>query len=300
MRREGLKGAVMQAGSERTAGVSSPGCVVAVAQAAAVVGDVEANLATLERLVARAVRHGADVVVTPELFVTGYDPVGARGHDGERLRERIAEAAVRHRIAVVASTIETEPESDRRERATGGSCHRIVASFIDADGEERARSRKAHLYGADEQDFLCPGEYGQVFEWGGLHCALGTCYDVEFPEFVRHGARAGAELFLVPTAVPTHRFQDPERDAAWSYDAVQTSLLQVPARALENGVAIAYANHAGEGFTAHSCIATPYGRHAVLLDSGEGVAAARVTAEAVSTARRVNTYLEDLGRGSCA
>lgn len=84
---------------------------------------------------------------------------------------------------------------------------------------------------------------------------------------------------------------------AWRYSASLTSTLQVPARALESGVAIAYANHCGPGFTGRSCIATPFGRHAVLLGDSEDVAVARIPLDAVRRARAVNTYGPDLARG---
>ncbi|MCO1339369.1 hypothetical protein BJH93_10775 [Kocuria polaris] len=262
---------------------------VAVAQAEAVVGDIEANLSTLAALIGRAADEGADVVVTPELFATGYDPAGAWRHDGAALRAALAELARAHGIAVVGSTIETRNDD-------GAPRHYIAASFFAASGRELARSLKAHLFGPTERAHLGAVGYGSVFEFNGMRCAMGTCYDVEFPEFVRHGARAGAQLFLVPTAVPAIHQQEPGRSAAWSYDATQTSLLQVPARALENGVAIAYANHAAAGFTAHSCIATPYGRNAALIEAGEGVAVVRVDAASIDAARRLNTYLADLDR----
>ncbi|RZU62280.1 nitrilase-related carbon-nitrogen hydrolase [Zhihengliuella halotolerans] len=262
---------------------------VAVAQAEAVVGDIEANLSTLAALIERAAGQGADVVVTPELFATGYDPAGAWRHDGAAIRDAIAGLARACGIAVIGSTIETRHDD-------GGPRHYIAASFFSASGRELARSLKAHLFGAAERAHLGTLGYGSVFEFNGLRCAMGTCYDVEFPEFVRHGARAGAQLFLVPTAVPALHHQEPGRGPAWSYDATQTSLLQVPARALENGVAIAYANHAAAGFTAHSCIATPYGRNAALIEAGEGVAVVRVDAASIDAARRLNTYLVDVDR----
>ncbi len=60
-------------------------------------------------------------------------------------------------------------------------------------------------------------------------------------------------------------------------------------------VYVAYANHSGDGFTGHSCLATPFGRNAVLLDREEGVAVVELVREAIPAARRLNTYLSDLG-----
>ncbi|MGQ3199120.1 nitrilase-related carbon-nitrogen hydrolase [Microbacterium aurantiacum] len=110
-------------------------------------------------------------------------------------------------------------------------------------------------------------------------------------------ALAGADILLIPTAVPVAEEGIVGLGEAWRYSASLTSTLQVPARALESGVAIAYANHCGPGFTGRSCIATPFGRHAVLLGDSEDVAVARIPLDAVRHARAVNTYGPDLARG---
>lgn len=254
--------------------------IVAILQAEAVAGDVERNLATLATLAARAADAGADLVVTPELFATGYAPLLAAGIDGAPIRAELAALAARLGLAIVASA-----------PADGG----ITASFFDADGNELARVAKRHLYGAEERAAFAPAAaYGAPFAWRGITWGMGICYDVEFPEFTRDQALRGAEALLIPTAVPAFAVDAGDLDGAGGYDATLTSTLQVPARALENGLWIAYANHIGAGFTGHSCIASPFGHLSALLPSGEGVALQRAHREAVARARTANTYLTDL------
>ena len=62
----------------------------------------------------------------------------------------------------------------------------------------------------------------------------------------------------------------------------------------ENGVVVAYANHCGPGFTGLSCIATPFGRNAVLLGDEPGVGVLEVPPGALERARGLNTYLRDV------
>ncbi len=259
-----------------------------IVQADAVIGDVEGNLGRLETLVVQAAEAGADLVVTPELFATGYDPAGAAAHDAEAIRGRLSAIARAAGVALVASTVDH-------------SGPHICASFFIPSGEEIARVAKHHLFDVEKHHFVPGPQYGELVSWQGLAFGLGICFDVEFPEFGRALARAGAQVLLVPTAVPVLDFHlEPQAEAggprgAWSYSATQTSTLQVPARALENGVVIAYANHCGPGFTGHSCIATPFGHNAALIDDGRGVAVVEVSAAAIAQARKVNPYLLELG-----
>ncbi|MDZ8170751.1 nitrilase-related carbon-nitrogen hydrolase [Microbacterium xanthum] len=269
---------------------------IAVVQGAAVIDDVDQNLSTLATLVGEAAERGADVVVTPELFATGYAPERAWRHDGAAIRSALAGIARAASVSVVASSVDTAPSgTGDGAGASGGGAHRIAASVFTATGAEALRIHKRHLFGEVEKQWITPGDdYAQPFDWRNTRWGVGVCYDVEFPEFARAQARAGADVLLVPTAVPVVEEGVEGLGEAWHYSSSLISRLQVPARALENGVVIAYANHCGPGFTGGSCIATPFGRHAAHLGTEQGVAVVEVPLAAIRAARRVNTYLPDL------
>lgn len=258
---------------------------VGIVQAAAVIGDIDGNLRTLRQGVNAAAELGAQVVVTPELFATGYDPRAAWTHDGNAIRDEISVAARDAGVAVVASTVE------ERSDAAGQRRH-IAASFFDEAGDEIARIRKRHLFDIERNYFTPADGYSEVFEWRGMRFGMGICYDVEFPEFVRTLAVNGAQILLVPTAVP----KSPDGGGALAFSASQSSTLLVPARALENGVAIAYANHCADAFTAHSCIVNANGRFVDLIEDGAGIAVAEISATSIAEARALNPYLTDLER----
>lgn len=252
---------------------------VAVLQASSH-GMVAENLRAIRRAAIEARTEGADLLVTPELFSTGYHPAVVHTRDGAADRDQIASIAADTGIAIVASTV--EHDHDR---------HYISASFLDDLGRERSRYRKINLFGPDEANGFEPGRTApSVFDFHGVAVSLGICFDVEFPEFVRAAAIAGAELLCVPTAVPL-------RSADHPFDTRLVPTMVVPTRALESQVYIAYANHAGERFAGRSSISDPYGRLVAGVKGQEAsLFVGEVAGSIVAQARRDTDYLRRVAK----
>lgn len=259
--------------TERQAGLR-----VAVLQATGLVNSAAENLRRVAARAQEARQRGAKLLVTPELFTSGYAPTLVHGTDGAAQREQLAAIAVEHGIALVASTVEHE---DGR--------HYISASLFGTDGTELTRYRKQNLFGTDESRVFVPGtEPPAVVDFEGVKIALGICFDVEFPEFVRSTALAGAELLCVPTAVPLRTADDASEQP---FDTRLIPSMVVPTRALESQLYIAYANHAGPNFAGLSTIADPYGRQlSVEADDGELILA-DIDLQTLAQARRDTDYL---------
>ena len=100
-------------------------------------GDVEANLAVVAEAAREARSRGADVLVTPEMFVTGYN-IGDRVAELARrpLVEEVARVAAEAGVAVVAGLPELLPDGQVAN----------TALFVDETGTELARYRKTHLF----------------------------------------------------------------------------------------------------------------------------------------------------------
>jgi 5-aminopentanamidase len=189
--------------------------------------DVEGNLRRLDDACAAAAAQRAQVLVTPEMFTSGYAITRA---GAERLAEdrggptegAVAQLARRHGLAIVYG---------HPERAPGGRAYN-AATMIGPDGVVRGRHRKVHLYGdVDRGQFVANGERPAAFDFDGAQVGLLICYDVEFPESVRSLAVGGARTVLVPTANMT------------GCEEVQELLVR--ARACENNVGLVYANYCG-------------------------------------------------------
>ena len=166
---------------------------MAVLQSAARINAVTENLERIAMFAQKAASRGADLLMTPELFTTGYAPGLVKHSDGEMIRAELARIARQQGIALVGSSVE----------AAGSDLH-ICASLFDDQGNELTRYRKAHLFGPDEKATFAPGNtLPELVPYRGLTLALGLCYDIEFPEYARSAAVRGADVLCIPTAVPT-------------------------------------------------------------------------------------------------
>ena len=189
-------------------------------------GSVSANLARIGEAARAAAAFGAKLLVTPEMGLTGYAiwdtiPHLAEGRDGPMVQS-IAEFARTHNIAIAAGF----PERD-------GETIYNAALFVQPDGT-RTFYRKCHLFGPLERGaFTQSAALSPVIEYAGIKLALLICYDVEFPEMTRSLALAGAQLLLVPTALPRGK------------PAAHVAGKMLPTRAFENHVFIIYADLCG-------------------------------------------------------
>lgn len=214
--------------------------------------DVAGNLRRLDATCATAAARRAEVLVTPEMFTSGYAitraEVARLAQDaGGPAEAAVAEIARRHGIAIVYG---------HPERAPGGGAYN-AATMIGPDGVVRGRHRKVHLYGdVDRGQFTASPARPAAFDFGASRAGLLICYDVEFPEAVRCLAVDGARIVLVPTANMA------------GCEEVQEIL--VPARACENNCGVVYANYCGADdvfrYNGRSMICGPRGE--VLAQAG--------------------------------
>lgn len=247
-------------------------------------GAVEQALERSDRLAGQAAAVGADLLVLPEMHLSGY-AIGRAAVEalaevpGGPASTRIAEIARTHGIAICHGFPERDGENVYNS-----------AAFIDEHGTELLRWRKLHLFGdVDAQQFdradLGPtGSHSRhLADWRGWGIGLAICYDVEFPETARRLALAGADLLVVPTANMV------------GFEAV--SRLLVPARALENQLYVAYANYTGADvefqYNGLSLIAGPDGAPVVAAGDQEELLVGRISASVLAQSRRRNPYLRD-------
>ena len=163
--------------------------------------DIEANLASADRLVRAAAADGAELAVLPERlnirgaaadYLTQAEPLDGRTVTWAR------ELARELSIDLVAGSIAERREG--RERVSNTSVH------VGPDGEVRALYRKIHMFDIEvegtvyrESEHSEPsGEIVLSETANGAGLGLTICYDLRFPELYRILALRGARIVTVP------------------------------------------------------------------------------------------------------
>ncbi|HHA2820144.1 NAD+ synthase [Stenotrophomonas maltophilia] len=203
---------------------------IAMAQFDFPVGDVAGNTERIIEMIGQARdEYGAELVMFPELAVSGYPPEDLLLRPGflyecEQAMTRIA-AACRGITAVVGWP-----------QAAGAVVYNAASVLRDGLVEQTYRKRELPNYAVfDERRYfdVDPDGGSCVFEVNGVPVGLLICEDLWFAEPLADTVRAGAQLVVVPNASPYERGKHAQRDAV------------LAARTRESGAAIAYLNVVG-------------------------------------------------------
>jgi predicted amidohydrolase len=257
----------------------TPPSVIAVAQFAPG-DDPVRNLASIRELAVAAVARGATLVVFPEYssyFAPRLGPdfvEAAQSIDGPFMTG-VGALATELGVHMVVGLVERIDDPDRFSNT-----HVAVspAGVI-------ARYRKLHLYdafGDTESAWVKAGEIEppQTFAFEGFTVGLQTCYDLRFPEVTRRLVDAGATLVLVPA----EWVRGPLKEHHWR--------TLVTARALENTIYLAAADHAPPIGVGNSMIVDPMGVEIATIGETTDVAVATITPARVAEVRTLNPALE--------
>jgi NAD+ synthase (glutamine-hydrolysing) len=180
---------------------------IALAQINLLVGDVRGNLARVIEAGRRARDVlKADLVLFPELTLSGYPPEDLLFHRG--LRRQIKQALEELKLAVPEiGLVVGFPEYQGNEIYNAAQLLR--------GGRVLAHHRKACLPNYqvfDEKRYFTPGTEATVVDFDGYRLALLICEDVWEPEPAMEAKRLGAEALLIINASPYEMHKQRERE----------------------------------------------------------------------------------------
>ena len=250
------------------------------------------NLATAQRLIARATRDGAQIVVLPEYFcVMGQNDRAklevAEGDGDGPIQRMLAAAAREYGIWLIGGTLPIRCAD--ADRVLNANC--VYAP----DGTLAARYDKIHLFrfdavtssgreSYDEGRTIQAGGVPTTVQAGALRVGLSVCYDLRFPELYRALMHPPCDLLSVPAA-----FTYTTGLAHWE--------VLLRARAIENQC---YVIAAAQGGThengrrtyGHSMVIDPWGKVLAVRDEGEGVVLAELDPALIASVRQQLPALE--------
>ena len=262
--------------------------------------DPEANLDTLEGLVADAAAQGAQYTLSPEVTVVfaenreGLSRV-AGPYENNSALQRVAVMARQYRLFLHLGSLAVAVEDGR-------FANRSV--LFAPDGSALTTYDKIHLFDATlpgvqeyrESQTYRGGDKAVVAEAAGFKLGLSICYDVRFAALYRALGDAGAEVIAVPAA-----FTVPTGKAHWE--------VLLRARAIETGCYVIAAaqggtHQNGRSTWGHSMIIDPWGEIIAQIDGDAPgiivadldlgkVAEARGKVPALANARPFSLFVND-------
>lgn len=251
--------------------------------------SVTANLIEAGRLIEKAARQGARLVVLPENFaIMGKketDKLEVAEEDGKGpIQEFLSKAAERHKIWLVGGTMPI--------RANHGKA-RAACLVFDDKGQRAGRYDKIHLFDVSvpgteehykESATVEAGEDALVLDTPFGRLGLTVCYDIRFPELYRQMASVGMDILAVPSA-----FTARTGAAHWE--------ILVRARSVENLCYTVAANQGGFHLNGretygHSMVVDPWGVVLASLPQGAGVVMAEFARDRLEKVRAAFPALE--------
>lgn len=248
---------------------------VYLAQMLPVLLDKEKNLQTMRRYMEEAAKQQADLVLFPELSLTGYYTRGrtaemAEDADGPSILQ-MGRWAREYKLKVIFGFV---------EKANGKPYN--SACFLNHDGTVIGTYQKHHLWD-EEYKYFSPGEAWPVWDTDLGKIGIMICYDTEFPESARLLALNGADMILAPTANMS--------------PLEHSQRIYIQARAVENQIFVATTNRTGTEestyFFGESAAADPYGNLLALGDQTESGYLVEFDLEKIGAARNMPHYMRD-------
>lgn len=163
---------------------------ICLAQIQPVTGDIPQNIARHRGFVATAVAHHADLILFPELSLTGYEPA---------LAQKLALPPTDPRLDVFQTLADAGSITIAVGAPTQSTPLPGISLLIFQPGQPRRMYTKQFLH-ADENPFFTPGPTTTARLGLQNEAALAICYELSVPQHAKAAAEQGAEIYLASVA----------------------------------------------------------------------------------------------------
>ncbi len=223
-----------------------------------------ANMLLCRRYFGRAAQLGAQLIVFPEMSLTGFtmNTSLAEEYGGNTCRF-FSELSAQYNIPCVFGYAERDVEK---------LYNRLL--FADENGCIQAGYAKIHPFRYGGENIFCGGDKPVSFTLGGMEFGMTICYDLRFPELYQQLSKSCGAIIVA---------------ASWGKSRREHWLTLLKARAIENQCYILGCNRTGEGggvsYSGDSVVFAPGGTQAAFAASEECLLIAEIESSRVNSLR---------------
>ena len=163
---------------------------ISVAQTRPVKADIQTNIDNHKKSIDLAVSNGADIIIFPELSLTGYEP---------KLSKELATNQDDSRFDVFQNISDTRQITigvGAPIKNNGGTCISII---LFQPHKARQLYSKKYLH-PDEEEFFISGQSSVDLTINNSNIALAICYEISVPEHSENAFKNGAEIYIASVA----------------------------------------------------------------------------------------------------
>jgi predicted amidohydrolase len=153
-------------------------------------GDIEKNIRTHMNLTNLAASQGADLIIFPELSLTGYEPELARGLATDQDDPRLDVFQDLSDVQDISIGVGIPTATPTRPR---------ISTIVFQPGKPRQTYSKQQLH-SDELPFFTCGDQQIVIQVGSHALAFAICYESLQLDHAANAARLGADIYLASVA----------------------------------------------------------------------------------------------------
>lgn len=255
---------------------------ISMLQMSSVIGDVEANINKVEKLINAELPKNCDTLVLPEVWTVGWSctrfQASAQDLYNGSVSEFLSFMAKKYSINIIGGSFITKVGEDFYN----------TCPVFNREGHLVASYSKNHLYsyyGCGEDKYITKGTSPVMVELDNVKYGLTICYDIRFPEIYRSYAKAGADILV--------------NCAAWGSKKALPWEIMTKSRAIENQcymVALTQSGHIeGEDYNlGESRIIDYVGAEVASIMSGEGIVTAELSMKEMYEFREKAPTMKDI------
>lgn len=163
---------------------------IAVAQTKPVRGEIQTNIDNHIPFIERAAANGADLIIFPELSLSGYEP---------SLAKRVATDAEDSRFTIFQQLSDASHIAIGVGAPTKGERGNHITLVLFQPNTPRQKNSKMYLH-ADEEPFFVPGENLPAIVIRDTPVALAICYEISISTHSKEAFHRGAQVYIASVA----------------------------------------------------------------------------------------------------